>query len=198
MTRKTTPAPDFRRTWLVQRLHKPRGGTSVFGKDNPFSFGGGLLNGGLSPQAMDVLRPIFSFDYMGSAEFEFGAVPTAFDALAKSADSLTAGSVTILLRDVAAGWRETKTPTDDAEAVVFYLCRDGHESQVRKRIIELAAKDYTLKEATRLPSTLRPSSEYDGDAVGWLELDNSFMFFTDEDMWAQTCAVFGVSVEVSA
>lgn len=58
---------ELKQTYLVQRLNRPTNGY-----DNPFSFGGGLKNGGLSEDAMKLLRPIFSFDYMGSAEFEFG------------------------------------------------------------------------------------------------------------------------------
>jgi hypothetical protein len=68
---------ELNNTWLIQRLEKSHGNY-----DNPFSFGGGLKNGGLSPDAMNLLRPIFSFDYMGSAEFEFGAIPKSLKYMA--------------------------------------------------------------------------------------------------------------------
>ncbi|MDO8604190.1 MAG: hypothetical protein Q7K40_02200 [bacterium] len=29
---------------------------------------------------------------------------------------------------------------------------------------------------------------------GWLELDNGFMFFVNEDMWREFCKLFGVVV----
>src|SRR3972149_3511420 len=61
--------------YYIQRLGKPYSTT-------PFSFGGGLINGGLADEAMKMLDSIFSFDYMGSAEFEWGAVPTALQSLA--------------------------------------------------------------------------------------------------------------------
>ena len=57
------------RPYLIQRLEKSKNYV------NPFSFGGGLVNGGLSKDAMSLLKPIFSFDYMGSAEFDFGVLP---------------------------------------------------------------------------------------------------------------------------
>jgi hypothetical protein len=65
-------------SYLIQRLHKPES-WRIKGKvlDNAFSFGGGLKNGGLTTKALDLLRDIFSFDYMCAAEFEFGAVPAA-------------------------------------------------------------------------------------------------------------------------
>jgi len=30
------------------------------------------------------------------------------------------------------------------------------------------------------------------DVVGWLELDNGFMFFSDQKMWRASCDWFGV------
>ena len=193
----STPLP--RRTWLVQRLTKPRFTDHPLGSViEAFSFGGGRLNGGLSREAMDLLRPIFAFDYMGAAEFEFGAVPKALGSLAENPKTLVADAFTIRLADVAGGYRETTKPAPDAEATVYVLCRKRERDAVEACVRTLAAKDYTLKEATRLPSTLRPSSEYDGETVGWLELDNGFMFFTDRDMWSATCALFGLTAEVPA
>ena len=79
------PKTHWRTPWLIQRLHKPESfKLAGVETDNPFSFGGGLINGGLSKEAMDLLRPIFSFDYMGAAEFEFGEVSKALTALARS------------------------------------------------------------------------------------------------------------------
>ncbi len=41
------------KTHLIQRLKEP------IGRTNPFSFGGGgLVNGGLSEKAMELLKPI--------------------------------------------------------------------------------------------------------------------------------------------
>ena len=43
-----------------------------------------MRNGGLSSEAMDLIRGIWAFDYMGAAEFEFGAVPKALQKIAAS------------------------------------------------------------------------------------------------------------------
>jgi len=191
MKTKTKPV-EMRRSWLVQRLQKPR---QVFGMDNPFAFGGGLRNGGLSDDAMSLLRGIFSFDYMGSAEFEFGAVPEALSGLARDSDALTAGSLKIQLKTVPASHRAPKDdPEPTGETEVFYLARRQHESEVRKRIRDLAKKDYRLREATRFPAALRPWDKWDSETVGWLELDNGFAFFLDRDMWQATCSLFGMEV----
>lgn len=181
----------MRRSWLVQRLQKPR----TFGlgfKDNPFSFGGGLANGGLSGDAMDLLRPVFSFDYMDAAEFEFGAVPKALNTLAEQHKRLVAKTFTIPFAKVEPDWRGRKSKPPEGEATVYLLADKDHATEAEKRIRSWAAKDFTMKEATRLPRALWPVNEWDGDTQGWLELDNGFMFFTDEQMWASTCELFGV------
>lgn len=75
------------RTWLVQRLVKPfpkqHTDTPLGRLANAFSFGGGMVNGGMSKEAMAAISEIFRFDYMGAAEYEFGDVPKAFAALAE-------------------------------------------------------------------------------------------------------------------
>ena len=181
-------------SWLVQRLTKPRGGSSVLGKDNPFSFGGGLKNGGLSDDAMDLLRSIFAFDYMGAAEFEFGAVPKTLNKLANS--SLVRFSFAVPLAEVPKGWRDKSKTKPKGAAVIYAICPIEYASQVEQRLNEWAREEPRLKEGTRLHSSLRPIEDWDRDVRGWLELDNGFMFFTDVEMYDKTCELFGVGVGV--
>ena len=189
---------ELRRSWLVQRLRKPRNFGPLGG--NPFAFRGGLKNGGLSDEAMEIIGCVFGFDYMGAAEFEFGAVPKALHEIAKAADKgkLAAFPFDIALSAVEPNWRDRKSPAPDGSATVYVLCPRDWGAEVERRVREWAAKDHTMKEPTHLPNTLRPYSEWDGDTVGWLELDNGFFFFTDADMWARTCSIFGVEVSVTA
>ena len=187
-------ATEMKRSYLVQRLRKPRGWELT--KDNPFSFGGGLQNGGLSGDAMSLLRPIMAFDYMGAAEFEFGAVPEALSGIAKDAKRLRAFDFDIALADVAQNWQDKSRKAPEGSATVYVLARKEHTAEAEVRIRGWAAKDYVgLKEPTNLPNTLRPFTEWDGETVGWLELSNGFFFFTDREMWEQTAALFGVKVE---
>lgn len=190
---------DLNRSWLVQRLKKPHG-TSIFGKDNPFAFGGGLRNGGLSDEAMSLLRDVFAFDYMGSAEFEFGAVPDALNGLARHQDRLVALVIEVDLATVPAGWRAPKdAPEPTGSALIYALCRAEHSSDVSARIYSWTTERFPrLKEALHLARTLRPQDEWDGRTCGWLKLDNGFMFFTDRDMWEKTCTLFGVDVTAVA
>ncbi|KKS64951.1 MAG: hypothetical protein UV32_C0003G0012 [Candidatus Collierbacteria bacterium GW2011_GWF2_42_51] len=104
MEEKLLLRDHMRCTRLIQRLEKP------IGRASPFSFGGGLKNGGLSKEAMDVLGDIFNFDYMGSSEFEWGAVPAALNFIAEQSS----------LKTIVSG--ETQG--------VFYICPQSYETGV--------------------------------------------------------------------
>jgi hypothetical protein len=179
--------PKLERSWLVQRLKQPQHFT-VQGKpvDNPFSFGGGYKNGGLTDRAMDLIRPIMSFDYMGSAEFEFGALPKALGKLVK-ADGLTAWSFSVTKAN--RGWR--KKDAQKCDATVYALAPVGWQQEVESRVREWAVDpSVQMKERTGLGSVLLPEEDWDRDVRGWLELDNGFFFFTDEEMWRKTAGLF--------
>lgn len=192
---------EMKNTRLIQRLKKPGSGVPFehYGmKDNPFSFGGGLKNGGLSDKAMDLIRGIFSFDYMGAAEFEFGAVPEAMSRIAES--NLTAFSFSIPRSKVEKNWRDKSNETPVGEATVYVLCPVEHATEIEARIRSWAKKEpaypYDFKERSGLQGALRPYEKWDTDICGWLELNNGFLFFTDQEMWEKSCSLFGVTPTV--
>lgn len=204
MKKKTTIPSTLERTRLIQRLTKPRRTHPAFGKDNPWSFGGGYKNGGLSADAMTLLRPCFGFDYMGSAEYEFGAVPEGLQKVARLADEgyLGARTTTVDLSTIDPGWEKDAKP-GEGEATVYLLCDLRAEQEIVQRIQWIAMEGkknphpewgtgayLVFKEQALFGKTLlgRPYMEHNG---GWLELDNGFMFFSDQLMWQRTAAVFG-------
>lgn len=171
-------------SYLIQRLKKPSVKSHpIFGKDNPFSFGGGYKNGGLSDKAMEYIGEIFQFDYMGAAEFEWGAVPEALSLIAKMNENLVANSL------------EVKTKNKNT-GTVYYLCGSDQEDEIKKRIKAFAKdewnKDYRTKEYIGLRANI-DGAKY-ADSVGWLELNNGYFFFTDKEMWTKTCTLFGKEV----
>lgn len=181
-------------SYLIQRLQKPLGRPG----DNPFSFGGGLRNGGLSDEAMGLLRGIFSFDYMGSAEFEFGAVPGALRDIAEKADDLIGWELVIPLAKVTKGWNDKSLTAPKGDGTVYVLSRSQDRDEIAERIYGLATdRSIRLKESALLDHALRPVDEWDGRTCGWLELDNGFFFFTDREMWEKTAALFDVKVPVA-
>jgi hypothetical protein len=158
---------DMRRTYLIQRLKKPTK------KINVFSFGGGLKNGGLSDNAMELLSGILSFDYMGASEFEWGAVPNALHFLGEQAikENLINGEL----------------------SGVFYLCPSQYEDKVKETILALLEDEYKLrlKEGCYLKKSIEDPN---GRAAckGWIELDNGFMFFVDKEMFESVAKLFGL------
>jgi hypothetical protein len=149
-------------TWLIQRLEKPIPGAYR----NPFNFGCGLQMGGLSEEAAALLDPMFSFAYMGAAEFENGKIPKAFS--------------TILFH-----FREGNGCTGTLKIKgksVYYICGKINEEYVKKTIMELSQGKLRLKENARFADYfgLNAYKDWVTKTIGWLELDNGFAFFIDE------------------
>lgn len=214
----TKPATNnMERTWLVQRLTKPwptpRGEKSLlalFG-ENPFAFGGGYKNGGLSNEAMALLRPCFGFDYMGSAEYEFGAVPQALGTMAGQADNgdLEAWIIQVDRSTIHPGWDKQDKPGTGLATV--YVLGDGRRKDEITRRIQWVATEHgpntqagfgigykhvQFKEVANFGRRLLERDEYLERVIGWLELDNGFCWFIDEQQWALTAAIFGVETGV--
>lgn len=82
----------------IQRLLKPNAKSS----GNPYLFGAGRPNGGFDDSAFDAISKIFSFDYMGRGEYEFGALPNSMGRIYDYATNgnLARGSVKLGLREV--------------------------------------------------------------------------------------------------
>lgn len=153
------------KSWLIQRLDPPR-------KFNPFPFGGGLANGGLSKDAMELLSNVFSFDYMGSSEFEWGAVPDALSFIVKQVSD---GKI------VVGEYRK-----------VYYISPTSYESGVRDVINQLIKNERVmrLKEHCGLAAAMK--GDKFARAVGWFEIDNGFFLFIDKVMFDNTKALFGI------
>lgn len=164
-------------TYLIQRLCKP------IGHPNPFAFGeAGLRNGGLSDEAMAQLKGIFSFDYMGAAEFEWGAVPAALKFIAEQASKRTPL------------FSKKDCVTSGVHSGVYYICPRPYEEGVKTIITTLLENERSLdlKEYCGLAERVKDPQGYKKENVGWLELDNGFFFFTDVEMYEKTKLLFGV------
>lgn len=171
-------SPQLRSSWLVQRLCKPLDAKQPAA--NVFSFGGGIVNGGISKEGMELLRGVFTFDYMGASEFEWGIVPSCLSFLAGTAKNkeLVASKVSVA----------RNTP------IVYFLCHKDHLSQVPNRIKEMAHGKTSSKEHIGLSSHFDNPKFRCGirrnENVGWLDCSNGFMFFVDMEMFNKVCALF--------
>ena len=94
---------------LIQILLKPyKTGGILDNSDNPFAFGGGLKNGGLTDEAMDIIRDIFRFEYMGFAEFEFGKVQEILNKMVINQLNLVSGSFKTKYKYIRPYWKEVE------------------------------------------------------------------------------------------
>jgi len=156
--------------YLIQRLGPARSAT-------PFDFGGGLKNGGLSDEAMAGLSRIFSFDYMGAAEFEFGAVPKALQTLAEY--SLKHELTMITVHDI------------------YIICPKDITIDVTKWInLARVNKHPSTKEYVGLKGAINKENRATYRIRGWLKIESEnrcehpFMFFIDEEMFNNCCYLF--------
>lgn len=170
-------------TRLIQRLEKPAKSGIFAGKDNPFAFGGGLRNGGLSDDAMSLIREVFAFDYMGSAEYEFGAVPEGLTKVAKAAQDGLLTAKTIKITGVPVYIIARADQMDDVIDVIRADHKGGPQAP-------------NLKQATRFWQAVSGNDDVASNCriCGWLELDNGFFYFTDEEMFKGVADLFEVEV----
>jgi hypothetical protein len=174
--------PVMRTSYLIQRLHKPVNNAVMGNLVNAFSFGGGLVNGGLSKDAMKILRDICSFDYMGSSEFEWGAVPAALQFIAEQA-----GNKNIVVGELHFNTNE----------VVYWIAPKEYKKEVKNRIMQLRKDEYAWQkqEHCGLKDYFDRTDEYGERNVGWIELDNGYAFFTDKDMAEKFFKLFGQELD---
>jgi hypothetical protein len=180
----------MKNTRYIQRLKAPQEG--FLGKGNPFAFGGGIPHGGLTDEAYAAISQIFSFDYMGSAEFEHGAVAQSIGRIASYCREEKTLSI-IKKRDPY-----YKTGSIDLKGKhVYYLCNVFCEEDVKRFLTNLpkgGEEERNLKEYSYFKENLE-GKDVGKNVVGWLELDNDFMFFTDQNMYAKTLQLFDVKKE---
>jgi len=200
-----------KKTRLIQRVSKPR---PVRRNDegklltNPFAFGGGMRDGGLGHDAMELLVPIFSFEYMGASEFEHGAVPLALSKIVEywKAGDLEFEKVDVKLKDIYLGdWVPKSTKIVEAEKASYWVvCSKTDKTEVLERMDYLVKyeraprsgkgskkphPEVDLKESFGLGNAMKTVSEWDR-VLGGLELNNGFFATCDEEMATKFYGLF--------
>jgi len=169
---------------LIQRLKTPINNKLL----NAFSFGGGLVNGGLGKEAMECLKNIFSFDYMGSAEFEWGAVPEALQCIAKGIHSEEYTHFNFECIWKYKDWKDKITIKGNR--TIYVICKLEDKEEIVNRIKLFSKNSFNdTKEMIHLDMALADKMHIN-NLSGWLELDNGYMFFICEEMYNKTVQLF--------
>lgn len=167
----------------MNRIHKIQRLAATYEghEKNPFNFGCGLINGGLTKEAMNIVKDIFAFDYMGAAEFEWGAVPTA-------------------LGKIFALAVENKLSSFQLPNKLYVICPTDIKSDLTEWLNAIYIDEYSV----RLKETLGLKRSVEGSNIhGWLkiEADNyceePFMFFTSLSMYEKTCELLELKNETT-
>lgn len=164
---------NFSTPYLVQRLEKVNNQIEL-------QFEKGLIKKGLCKEVGVVFANIMDFSYMGSAEFEYGALPKSLDYCIRYANdnNLTACEIDVTSR------KGNIVP-------IYYICHKDIEEPVVAWIRKASKEEQPrCKEGVRLMDAI--DGIYSYNAVGWYDLVNRFWFFTDRKMFLNVCKLFGV------
>ncbi len=167
-------------SWLVQRLTK----THLPLKE-PKEAWKLTADGRWEASAKETRDNIHGYDYMGSSEFEWGAVPLAMKGLVRDAKNL----ITYELQ-LPVYWE----PFLDSEPLppketqpVYLLCRKDDLEEVVGRVGMFLRTPYNrlmLKESLMLEDAYSIREGYkEPRLVGWLELNNGYYFFSNRTVW---------------
>lgn len=187
--------------FLLQRMLKPFPKTGDENKDrqlellsSAFTFGGGYKNGGLSDEAWKVISEIWRYDYMGSAEFEFGALPKSFEYINKNFSNYVTGEIEVeCLRDK---WDTPDKKEIITKGIVYYFVEKEKEKELKKYIKHFANRNkrppekYFTKEFIGLERGLNPIKEHELNYGGWHCIYNNFLMFTDKTMFNKFKTIF--------
>jgi hypothetical protein len=196
------------RGWLLQVLQRRPKTEYDKRVDQVYSFGGG--GSGFSKEAWEIIHGLFSFEYMGSAEYEFGAPAKAFQEIVKLAGikKLVRGQMVVKAKDIKMdkfsrgnsnydptvkkrGQPSKLPPPKDVS--VYFICEEGREADVQ-RIIKAVAKDtQRCKDSPRGSAIFDPVSEHDKNYIGWLSVTDRepFLALIDKPTFDDTVKAFG-------
>lgn len=128
-----------------------------------------------SNESRKLLKNFLHFEYMGSAEFEFGAIPSWFVDMAKKA------SVGNLDRWIVYYGKEK-----------FYVIGQSDlKEEITEQIELLILDQYRLKERSRIDEYLERNQYC--KTTGWICLDNPYMFSVDERIINYMCTFWGIA-----
>lgn len=197
---------------LIQRLNPPQeAGPGGLTASEVFSFGGGLKNGGLGDEAMALLKPHFSFDYMGAAEFEFGDLPKSLSGLLEQAKKKEAVARILEINVTPAkepdpekqGYQpRASSRKKPVKAKVYVIAASEEHLETIRTFIESQtitddygwpkSKDFPTKEMTMIWNALAlPESEKGyRNTIGGIDIQYSWMWLKRRETFEAMCEIF--------
>jgi hypothetical protein len=201
-------ADEGYRGWLLQVITQPPKSDRFSKLAQHLSFGGG--GAGLSEKAWEVVNQLFGFEYMGSAEYEFGAPRAAFEEIVNLAQDkkLITGKIIVEAKDIELNkWSRGNSNYDPTvkkrgqesslpkpkDTPVYFICREGDADQVAKLIVLVARGKQRCKEFPQGKYIFDPVTDYDKKKIGWLSVgkDEPWIGVTDKEIFDNIVGAFG-------
>lgn len=193
-------------SYIVQRLERPRKSLGERRVIKAFGFGGG--GSGFSDEEYEIVSDIWTYQYMGNAEYEHGAPRNAIVKtveLAAKREMVAFELVVPLVLNLR--WKERKKIKAKARNAVIWMVtpKNIKEKAVAWIIAHLASdrQGAETKQPTLMSSSIlwRESGDPAGTAqvepkiVAWQDLDHYWSAFLYEDMWRKFCDVFCIDTQ---
>lgn len=179
---------DLERSYYIQRLLKPcLDGSGAPLYDPDVSHLMWLFQEDMRPY----LVRMFSFDYMGSAQYEGPRVARAFYDVALAGDHQ---AFALVLSEQEVG--TSSVPLPNGAGVVYVLCHGDAKEAISQRIRELASGSYETDHEPQLVESLRGMDSAD-QVGGWVDPANQVLFFTDATMFTQIAAMMRIDISAA-
>lgn len=185
--------------YLVQRLlEKPKNDRQALAS-KVWSFGGG--GSGMSDEAWEHIQEIVDIDYMGAAEFEFGAFPKCLTRIINRRDEYSCWMLEFGDEQIKKGaWRRwtkklkdgSKVPPKPKSSKVFVIGPSDQRPDVESLILRVGTGEAHLKESACFDLDPNPDYARSKPPVGWLDIKNDVAWFLDEDTRDAFAAMIGV------
>jgi len=174
MTKQITNRSE---SWIVQRLNSPEKIMNPYGNTIEFD----------DKDSVDRVAKVFSTDYMGAAEYEWGALPKAMSRMYEKSISLI-----MLEHSNFKCWIVYSFPYDFGLFQIMAL-----ELRVKRFVEEnyLKGKDWD-KQGKEVAKNdygsfyIRVNNEWDKELMGWFDLQNDFAWFIDKKMAEEFLLLF--------
>jgi hypothetical protein len=180
-----------------------------------------LLKNGLPRAAARWFDESVGFEYMGAAEYEFGAISNAIKYLVDNAKDLRYGSVTVKGKDIPKNWcrgnsnydkraeklnklrRHPQTHADEIaelekaisapppDATFYYIAPAEYAPFVQGLVDDMAAGKQRNKNSNRFSHVADPIDEYDR-SIGWLCCDYPLVLVKDAAAYERLSQLFKV------
>jgi hypothetical protein len=139
----------------------------------------------------EYLDRLFSWHYMGAAEYEWFAIPRAVQRLIEARHGLKLAVFVIPGSKLPVNERyqdEPIAPTPPPDLTLYYLGPAGYDIP---KLLKLMCKDrLNCKSPHALRHMVDPISSFDGDIIGWLCLDFPFFLVKDRAIFDSLSRLF--------